>query len=814
MRKTITNNLKKLVLPFAIGTTLIGDSLAQGYKWGNVSMGGGGFVSGLLFSAKEQNTAFARTDVGGAYRWNSTTSTWIPLLDWTSESETSYQGVESIAIDPNSPNKFYALVGTEYFNSGKSAILRSVDYGATFAITDVTSQFKAHGNGMGRQNGERLQVDPNNGNILFCGTRANGLFKSTNSGAAWSKVNALSVSTTSNANGICFLVFDRSTGTSGNATQTFFVGVSQTGTNLYVTTNGGTTFSAVPNAPTGFMPQRAIVDKDRNLIVTYADKEGPWNITSGQIWKYSIPNNSWTNITPSGFTFGFSGISVDPNNSQRLIASSLNAYWPQYNDGVNTQYGDRFFLSTNGGSSWRDLVGSNMINMNANGCTWINGQSIHWTGCIEFNPFNSNQAWVISGNGIFTCDDVNATKTTWKFNAKGVEETVPLDIASITGGPLVSVIGDFDGFKHTDITQYAPVHTPRMGTTRGLAFAALSTNNMVRVGGNKDEGGKMYYTTNQGNSWTATSSVKGYEGKVALSANGNVLLHCAMDSTTTYRSTLSGGAYGASWTKVTGLSIANAVPVADMVNANKFYAYNSNNGTMYVSTNAGVSFTAAGSPGSWGSQIIRTVPGKEGHIWVALYDGGLTRSVNSGTNFTKINSVSKCSAVGLGKAANGATYHTIYIWGTVNGVLGVHRSTDEGSTWTRVNDDEHEYGGPGNGQFVIGDMNVYGRVYMSTVGRGIAYGDPSVTTSTEEIVSYLEANEKQFANCYPNPFQSNFTLQSKGAFDYAIYDMAGNDLEKGNGENQTQAGKNLPSGVYMVKIKNEQNTAYMKVVKQ
>ena len=40
-----------------------------------------------------------------------------------------------------------------------------------------------------------------------------------------------------------------------------------------------------------------------------------------------------------------------------------------------------------------------------------------------------------------------------------------------------------------------------------------------------------------------------------------------------------------------------------------------------------------------------------------------------------------------------------------------------------VNDDQHQFGGPGNGYFVAGDMNTYGRVYMSTVGLGVVYGD-------------------------------------------------------------------------------------------
>ena len=66
----------------------------------------------------------------------------------------------------------------------------------------------------------------------------------------------------------------------------------------------------------------------------------------------------------------------------------------------------------------------------------------------------------------------------------------------------------------------------------------------------------------------------------------------------------------------------------------------------------------------------------------------------------------------------------MYVWGTIGGVRGLYRSTDSGATWSRINDDAHQYGGPGNGQFVMGDMNTFGVVYMSTAGRGIVYGTP------------------------------------------------------------------------------------------
>lgn len=711
-----------------VSTTIL---KAQSYNWGTVAIGGGGFVSGLVVSKNQQNLMYARTDVGGAYRWDAAGNKWIPLLDWVAENERGYLGVESLAIDPQNPSRVYMLAGISYFDNGKTAILRSTDYGNTFSITDVSSQFKAHGNGMGRQTGEKLVVDPNNANILFCGTRWNGLFKSTNAGASWSRVTSLDVTTTPNENGISFVVMDKSSSATGSATQTIYVGVSRSGsTNLYRSTNGGATFSAVSGAPTTYMPQRAVLASDGSLYITYGNGAGPhghWSapepMDNGQIWKYNTGNGAWTNVSPSGINRAFGGISVDPNNANRLVASTINTYLQQ-----GSVYGDRIFLSTNGGASWTDVIARG-FSLDPNGISWISGHSIHWTGSVEFDPYNTKKVWITSGNGIFATDDIDATPCVWKFRVQGLEETVPLDIVSIpNNGPLVSVIGDYDGFRHTNVTQYAPSHTPRTGTTTGLACAAQNTNVLLRVGNN------MYYSTDMGSSWTECTK-NGSKGKVAISADGNTFLHCPEASTTTYRSTNR----GSSWTSVGGLSINEARPVADPANSNKFYAYDPGSGSMYISTNGGSSFTTTGAPGSNGSKVIRTTPGREGHLWVALYGNGLSRSTNSGQSFTKLSNVTYCGAVGLGKEVPGNTYPTLYIWGTVGGVLGIHRSTDEGATWTRINDNNHEYGGPGNGEFVIGDMNVYGRVYMSTAGRGIVYGEPASCTQTS-IVPYIQIN--------------------------------------------------------------------------
>lgn len=80
-------------------------------------------------------------------------------------------------------------------------------------------------------------------------------------------------------------------------------------------------------------------------------------------------------------------------------------------------------------------------------------------------------------------------------------------------------------------------------------------------------------------------------------------------------------------------------------------------------------------------------------------------------------------AVGFGKAAPGASYPTIYLAGTVNGVTALFRSTDFGMTWIQINDTQHQWGGY---FLLVGDPRTFGTVYVApNSGRGIIYGTSS-----------------------------------------------------------------------------------------
>ena len=685
------------------------------YAWDSVAIGGGGFVTAIVPSRSEPGIAYARTDVGGAYLWRAKEGRWTPLLDWVGEDQTGLLGIDALAIDPDDAGRVWMLAGIAYLNGGRTAILRSTDYGKTVEVIDVTAQFKTHGNGFGRQTGERLAIDPGAGKRLYLGSRRDGLFISDDGGKTWQRNTALPVTATPNDVGLNIVLTDPAS-VKGDHAQRIFVGVSRFGSvgpNLYRSDDGGATFAPVAGSPAGLMPQRAAFDGAGKLYITYAngagphpDKSGSEPIDRGQVWQYDIAGDAWRNVTPVGTTRPFAGISVDPRNPKRLVASTINTFIAQ-----GDARGDRIYLSHDGGANWVDVIARG-FRRDAAGVPWLEGHAIHWAGSIAFDPLDPRAVWVTSGNGVFRTPDIEATPATWTFTVKGLEETVPLGLVSMLGAPLVSAIGDYDGFVHDDPARPGRIHQPEIGTTTGLDAAARRPGSLVRVGD------AMLLTRDGGATWTQTPALQGKRGTVAMSSDGATLVHAPQGATALYRSADD----GASWTQVEGLAGQRMRAVADPVNPRVFYAYDDRG--LKASVDGGASFAPRASLPAGGSRLVRAMPGREGDLWVALKDGGLARSLDGGASFTAIGGVGYCGAVGFGKAAPGKLEPTVYIWGSVGGVRGIHRSLDLGRSWTRINDDAHQYGGPGDGHFIVGDMNRYGVVYMSTAGRGIVYGRP------------------------------------------------------------------------------------------
>ncbi|MGP3982385.1 xyloglucanase [Streptomyces sp. KR80] len=724
---------------------------ADTYTWKNVRIDGGGFVPGIVFNRTEKNLAYARTDIGGAYRWEEPTKSWTPLLDAVGWDDWGHSGVVSLASDSVDPDKVYAAVGT-YTNSwdpGNGAMLRSSDRGASWRKAALP--FKLGGNMPGRGMGERLAVDPHRNSVLYLGAPSGkGLWRSTDSGATWSQVTSFpnpgnyvqdptdSSGYASDNQGIVWVTFDESTGSPGAATRTIYVGVADKENAVYRSTDAGASWQRVAGQPTGHLAHKGVLDAQNGyLYLAYSDKGGPYDGGKGQVWRYATGTGEWKNISPvadADTYYGFSGLTVDRQKPGTLMVTGYSSWWP------DTQ----IFRSTDSGTTWTrawDYASSpnrtDRYTMDVSSVPWLKwganpsppeeSPKLGWmTEALEIDPFDSDRMMYGTGATIYGTENLRQWDSGGKISitpmVKGLEETAVNDLVSPpSGAPLLSALGDIGGFRHTDVTKVPSLMytSPNFTTTNSLDFAESRPDTVVRVG-NLDAGPRIAFSTDNGANWFAGQEPSGVTGggTVAAATDGSRFVWSPEGAGV---HTASG--FGSSWTAATGIP-AGAVVESDRVDPKTFYGFKA--GTLYVSSDGGTSFTAkaTGLP-SEGNVRFKAVPGRTGDIWLAggKENGayGLWHSTDAGATFTKVSGVQEADTIGFGKAAPGASYVTLYTSAQIGGVRGIFRSTDAGVSWVRINDDAHQWGW--TGAAITGDPRTYGRVYVSTNGRGIVYGD-------------------------------------------------------------------------------------------
>ena len=704
------------------------------YEWKNVTILGGGFVSGVVFSPVEKGLIYARTDVGGAYRWNGADQTWVPLNDDLPR-DSSLMGIESIAADPVDANRVYAAAGT-YVKpwAGNGAILKSDDRGNTWTRIDLPIQMG--GNENGRSNGERLAVDPNQPSILYFGSRAKGLWKSADSGATWHSTDFPAKQDPDNI-GIVFVLFDKQSGTKGKPTPVVYAGVARADGSVYRSTDGGSSWQLMPKQPLGMMPSHAAFDARRTLYISYGSGPGPNDVIDGAVWKYDSESNAFTNITPAApdranDKFGYGGLSVDATHPGVVMVSTIDR-WTK---------GDEIFRTTDGGKTWK-AIGTKAVKDEA-GAKYLywdadKPSTAGWMGDIDIDPFDPGHVLYVTGQGIWGSDDANASDadkpTHWSFRDRGLEETVVSDLLSPPAGPvLLSAVGDLGGFRHDDLKVAPPAgmfHNPIFGSGSSIDCAWGKPEIVARVG-QGSQGRNGAFSLDGGAQWAPFASMPPGKGSgiVAVSADGVTFVWAPKDGATAFSRD-----HGATWVREDGLpnpaktpdwAPSNIKVAADRVNPNKFYAYNVATGRGYASTDGGGHFVVA--PGALptlpeynlGAGSVHAVPGLEGNVWLTT-GKELYHSTDSGKTYRSVAAISDSVALGFGKAPTGKTYPAIYVVGKVNAVAGFFRSDDAGATWVRINDSKHQFGFVGA---ISGDPRTYGRVYVGTGGRGIVYGDP------------------------------------------------------------------------------------------
>jgi sugar lactone lactonase YvrE len=757
--RTPPNSLQVQAMPAAVATAA--------YDWRPVKIIDGGDMPSIVMHPAETGLMYIRANIGGAYRWDSPLQLWTPITDWISGPDWSLSGVESIAVDPTDSNRVYLVAGMYLsWSALKAAILISTDRGASFERVDLL--FTMGGNDQGQQTGERLQVNPFNPAQLYLATHLNGLWQSADFGATWSQVTTFPLGyppPPDDLVGLSFVRFDpRHRGS-------IYVGAYTGG--IYRSTDGGTTWQSIPGQPTTLpggetaRPMRSALDSRGALYLSYANKSQLELISNGVVYRFDTEAGTWTNITPvdpqgvSGY--GFCGIGVDPLQAGTVMVATWNRAWNP---------GDTIFRSTDSGATWNSLADRSVRDGSLSPFVYAGGSVTpfgNWISSVEIDPFDSNHALYTTGATVWSTHDLtNADSEAtvhWTIGADGIEETAVNTLVSPTAGAhLLSGMGDAGGYRHDDFSvSQSPFLNPWMQYVSSLDFAASNPSLVVRVGlldYNNNAAGA--YSLDQGTTWIRFAAnapgVAGNPGMIAVSANGNALVWAPIAPT--WVSSLSPPACsrdrGATWIPSAGAP-TNLWIAADRVNSNKFYGFHGPTGTAYVSLDGGATFaaTATGLPQDAGNNVTnqarpQTVPGREGDIWLPLATG-LYHSTDSGANFSRISSFDSAPLVGFGQAALGGNYPAVYAVGTIGGVYGIFRSDDQAATWTRINDDRHQFGLL---SVITGDPRIYGRVYLGTSGRGIIYGD------LQEALNLVTQPQSQLV---PSGQNATFTAVASGA---------------------------------------------------
>jgi photosystem II stability/assembly factor-like uncharacterized protein len=699
------------------------------YSWKPAPFGGGGFVDGFVFHPTAPGLLYARTDIGGCYRWDPATKAWIGLNDSLGRDETDGFGCLSLALDPHDPDRVYVAAG-EYTGAWAHTahLLRSRNRGLDWDQVDLP--FRLGGNEDGRSMGERLQVDPNDSAVLMLGASKDGLWTSRDYGQSWRRLTALPAAS------ISLVTFDPAGGHAGEATKTLYVGVvrphgpSFQGPSLYVTHDGGETFAPEAGAPADLTPHHAIFGPKGELYVTFGDGPGPNGVKTGAVWKRD-PDGAWHEITPVKPTaetpFGYAGLGVDAQHPGVVVVATLDRWRP----------GDDVFRSTDGGAHWIAL--GRLSRQHDDAYPWFKVYSKgvqamgHWIGALAIDPFDSDHAIYGTGYGLWRTTDLSRADSgqavDWGFDVEGLEETAPIDIASPPAGPhLLAAVGDVGGAAYEDLkaSPSTGLFTPESQTDPSVAFAGRAPLKLVRTANGTPTSG--FTSDDGGKTWTplpATPLVRRdaegryhNPGHIALSALGGFMVWAPERE-----GAFSSKDGGKTWTPSKGWPSAadrSLTPVADPVVEGVFYVNDPTQGQIEISVDGGASFQPAATGLPLGARALALAPGRLRDLWLPT-DQGLFHSADPNHPFRNLKHVESADAIGFGMAAPGHDYPTLYLAGRVDGVTGLFRSEDEGASWVRINDPHHQFGWIGQ---LSGDPRVFGRVYLLTTGRGVMVGEP------------------------------------------------------------------------------------------
>lgn len=479
--------------------------------WTTVPLGGGGYVVGFA-SDPAGNDIYCRSDNGGVFRWNAANGGWDSVTDLivspTNVESEHLANIASIAVDPNNANQLYVAAG-DYPWAELHGIFSSSDRGATW--TQINSTIAMHGQGAARPCGERLQVDPNNSNLLWFGSTEAGLQKGVRTGGTWTWTQIPSTSvpfgqvSSGDKYGVTFVACDKN----GGSTIVYAGVLDNVGTTggVYMSTDGGTVWSKVSGVAVT-RPKRGEVAANGTLYVTHPSLVA--KMTRG---------GALVAVTPTSD----SGISYHGLAVAKSDASGNTVYVAEGNGSISY---NKIWRTTDGGVTWArqstNFNSGNYARMEPDGTPCLVGGWFNNIGALLANPANANELWAGDFYGVARTQNAQNLGTSsgafWYLLQKGQDQTCVMDLKSppAGGAPLLVGFADVGGFRYLDLANRpygsygSTLRNPGGGSTCSLDFCENNPAVWARAwdnsGGVEGSGG---VSTDGGVSWVRFGQIAG-----------------------------------------------------------------------------------------------------------------------------------------------------------------------------------------------------------------------------------------------------------------------------------------------------------------
>lgn len=727
------------------------DPVSEGaYEWRPVPIGAGGFVTGLVStSGQDGSSIYARTDVGGAYRWQADSGSWEQMLRsdrmLTGDLEPNDYFVASIAVDSD-PSRVAVATGNDYdpsqheIDSGTEPaadgrVLVSHDGGASWTASEQRWFIAA--NQYHRAGSERLVFDPSDDDRLYLGTQREGLWWSEDAGREWTQVPRTELpfgedgEPTAQQTGVNLLAFVPEP---GGGDPVMIAGVTASG--LYRSTDRGVSWELVVPLGPGEIPVSPTLTGE-NLLLTIETPGRP----DARILRLDDGATTAVEMDPPA-TAEKLIIAADPRNPDHMVATD---------EAVRSGH---LWTSSDGGTSWR----THRITIDAPTIPWLAHTDLtdHMTtGRLLHDPETEGRVWLAEGMGIWHTDDLRADPVVWTAASSGIEETVVTGITTPPSGSTFVTVADRQGFRFDDLDHRpnSPLIDSRFASGSDMDHSGQNPEVLAWVGAESNLPPEQArprgaVSSDGGRTWREMEGLDRsmYGGEVAVSATDedNIIWLPTHRSPEAFAENPVGlfrsSDGGRTWNHVSPDGRFDAFHRFFWWHTRRALASDRVDGRFYLMADEERFYTSRDGGSSWDRSQhsppcstradchvfgqIRAVPDRAGHLWASTGSAGLWHTTDAGSSaWVRVEGVDEARSFSFGAPIGDADHPTVFLHGRVDGDerLGVWRSTDEGQTWVLLSHSPNAMAAEIN---TIGaDPDVPGRVFVGFAGAGATVGD-------------------------------------------------------------------------------------------